>query len=176
MTPSLARTLHVEQDQGHIVQAPANLRAHHAYILLGDPGMGKSRLLEDESNAMGEAALFVPVQDFLDLYDSSSVNELSGKTLFLDGLDEARSRDNDSATSALRKLLVRLKKPRFRLSCRSAEWFGQTDHHTFKQLLPAGSNSTSHTCNPLAVTMLPSICVNTTSMPKSLLNTPIIIG
>ena len=100
--------------------------------------MGKSRLLEDESKAMGEAALYVSVQDFLDLYDSSSVDELSGKTLFLDGLDEARSRDNDSATSALRKLLVRLKKPRFRLSCRSAEWFGQTDHHAFKQLLPAG--------------------------------------
>lgn len=100
--------------------------------------MGKSRLLEDESKAMGEAALFVSVQDFLDLYDSSSVDELSGKTLFLDGLDEARSRDNDSATSALRKLLVRLNKPRFRLSCRSAEWFGQTDHHAFKQLLPAG--------------------------------------
>lgn len=100
--------------------------------------MGKSRLLEDESKAIGEAALFVSVQDFLDLYDSSSVDELSGKTLFLDGLDEARSRGNDSATSALRKLLVQLKKPRFRLSCRSAEWFGQTDHHAFKQLLPAG--------------------------------------
>ena len=138
MTPSLARTLHVEQDQDHIVQAPANLRAHHAYILLGDPGLGKSTLLEDESKAIGDAGLFVSVQDFLDLYDSSPADELTGKTLFLDGLDEARSRGNDSATSALRKLLIRLKKPRFRLSCRSAEWFAQTDHRAFEQLLPTG--------------------------------------
>ncbi len=138
MTPSLARTLHVEQDQGHIVQAPANLRAHHAYILLGDAGMGKSTLFRAECEALGEAAIYESVQDFLDLYDNTSPHDLIGKTLFLDGLDEARSPGDQSVTSNLRRLLAKLNRPRFRLSCREAEWFGQTDQQAFARLLPAG--------------------------------------
>ena len=138
MTPSFARTLHVEQDQGHIVQAPANLRAHHVYILLGDAGMGKSTLFRAECEALGEAAIYESVQDFLDLYDNTSPHDLIGKTLFLDGLDEARSPGDQSVTSNLRRLLAKLNRPRFRLSCREAEWFGQTDQQAFARLLPAG--------------------------------------
>lgn len=138
MTPSLARTIHVEQDKGHTVQTPAELRPYHAYILLGDAGMGKSTLFRAEYEAMGEAAIYESVQDFLDLYDNRSPDEFIGKTLFLDGLDEARSRGEQSVTSDLRKLLIKLNRPRFRLSCRAAEWFGQTDQQAFAKLLPSG--------------------------------------
>lgn len=138
MTLPFARTLHVEQDKGYAIQTAAELRPHHGYILLGDAGMGKSTLFRAEHEAMGEAAIYESVQDFLDLYDNRSPDEFIGKTLFLDGLDEARSRGDQSVTSDLRKLLIKLDRPRFRLSCRAAEWFGQTDQQAFAKLLPSG--------------------------------------
>lgn len=138
MTPSLARTIHVEQDKGHAIQTAAELRPCHGYILLGDAGMGKSTLFRAECEALGEATIYESVQDFLDLYDNRSPEEFIGKTLFLDGLDEARCQGEQSITSALRKLLNKLNRPRFRLSCRAAEWLGQTDQQAFAKLLPSG--------------------------------------
>lgn len=100
--------------------------------------MGKTSLFKQESEALGEAAVFCSIQDFLDLYAGCSAGDFVGKTLFIDGLDEARSRGDRSITSELRKLLAKLGHPRFRLSCRAAEWFGETDRQDFAGVLPAG--------------------------------------
>ncbi|AXE35564.1 NACHT domain-containing protein [Chromobacterium phragmitis] len=134
----LPRKVIVERDEQRQHQTPADLRPCHAYILLGDAGMGKTTLFEQESKALGEAAIYCTIQDFLDFYADRSADEFIGKTLFIDGLDEARSRGDQSITRELRKLLNKLGRPRFRLSCRAAEWFGGTDSRDFSALLPSG--------------------------------------
>ncbi|KUM03932.1 hypothetical protein KIF53_01925 [Chromobacterium subtsugae] len=138
MTYFLSRIVAIEQNGEHQTFSSEELRSCHAYILLGDAGMGKTTLFEQEKKALGEAALYCTIQDFLDFYAGHSADDFVGKTLFIDGLDEARSRGDQSITSALRKLLAKLGRPRFRLSCRAAEWFGETDNRDFSALLPSG--------------------------------------
>ncbi|QIY79648.1 NACHT domain-containing protein [Chromobacterium violaceum] len=138
MTHLLSRLVTVEQGKERKILLPEELRSCHAYILLGDAGMGKTSLFKQESEALGETAVFSTIQDFLDLYADRSADEFIGKTLFIDGLDEARSRGDRSITSDLRKLLNKLGRPPFRLSCRAAEWFGEADSRDFSALLPSG--------------------------------------
>lgn len=138
MTVFIPRTLSYQQDGKEMTGQPAAWRDRHAYILLGDAGMGKSELFRHECMALGDSAIFVTVQDFVDFYGHKSADELKGKTLFIDGLDEARSQNGQSVVSDLRQLLVTLGSPRFRLSCRAEEWLGKVDHDSFSKLLPTG--------------------------------------
>lgn len=138
MTMFIPRTLSYQQDGKDMTCQPAAWRDKHAYILLGNAGMGKSELFKHESEVLGDSAIYVSVQDFVDLFGHKTADELQGKTLFIDGLDEARSQDGQSVVSSLRQLLSRLGSPRFRLSCRAEEWLGKVDHDSFSKLLPTG--------------------------------------
>jgi hypothetical protein len=61
-------------------------------------------------------------------------NGCTGKTLFLDGLDEYRSRGEDrNLVLEVIKLLTRLKISHLRLSCRSADWLGDSDLFPFRR-------------------------------------------
>lgn len=87
-------------------------------VILGDPGMGKSWLLE-RVIGVGEGCCFVKATKFLRQeirrYDESIV-------LVIDGLDEvSAAREGDPLDHVLRHL-VKCGCPRFVLSCRSAEW------------------------------------------------------
>ncbi|MDE2987125.1 MAG: hypothetical protein OXT70_03610 [Chloroflexota bacterium] len=57
--------------------------------------------------------------------------EWRGKTLFIDGLDEVRAGSTDarSALDEIRRRLNALGRPRFRLSCREADWLGNNDRN-----------------------------------------------
>ena len=96
----------------------AAYREWHAYVLLGDPGSGKTTSFQAESEALGDDALLIPARDFP--VRAAAPQELSGKTLFIDGLDEVRAGKSDSLTpfDEIRKLLMQLGRPRFRISCR----------------------------------------------------------
>ena len=104
----------------------AAFREVSAYVLLGDPGSGKSTSFAAESTALGGEACLESARDFLTLDRDA---ERRGKTLFIDGLDEVRAGGGDVRTplDALRRRIDALGRPRFRLSCREADWLGTND-------------------------------------------------
>ncbi len=96
-----------------------------AVVLLGDPGAGKTTEFEREARALGDDAVCLPARDFLVLAETRAA-KWSGKTLFIDGLDEVRAGAPDPRTplDEIRGRLEALGRPRFRLSCRDADWLG----------------------------------------------------
>ena len=104
-----------------------------AYVLLGDPGAGKSESMRAE--ALASAGVYLSARDFIAL----GVESVSaGKTLFIDGLDEMRagSADGRVPLDAIRSRLNGLGRPRFRLSCREHDWRAQTDRAARGQQSP----------------------------------------
>ena len=117
----------------------AEYRSVHAYVLLGDPGSGKTTAFQTESEALGDEALFIAARDFL--VRATSLHELCGKTLFIDGLDEVRAGKSDARTpfDEIRSLLIKLDRPRFRISCREADWLGENDRQGLSYVVPDSS-------------------------------------
>lgn len=111
-------------------QPLAAFRQAAAFVLLGDPGAGKTSEFRREVEALGAGALFLPVRDFL-TFAERRADEWSGRTLFIDGLDEVRAGSGDPRTplDQIRKQLDALGKPRFRLSCRAADWLVSDRQH-----------------------------------------------
>ena len=120
-----------------------------AYVLLGDPGAGKSTAFRCECAALGnERAHLITARDFLTLdpgarpetLDLAERPEWRDKTLFIDGLDEIRAGAFDARTpfDAIRARLHRLERPRFRLACRTADWLGANHRKHLKSVSPDG--------------------------------------
>ncbi len=99
-------------------------RECRGYVLLAPPGAGKTTAFEKEARAQGVEP--VTARDFL-TFDERP--EWRGQTLFIDGLDEVQAGQTDrrDKLDAIRGKLDRLGMPRFRLSCREADWFGAAD-------------------------------------------------
>ena len=99
-------------------------READAYVLLGAPGAGKTVAFKQEAECTG--GYYVTARD-LDTFDDRP--ERHNATLFIDGLDEIRAGSADGRTSLdrIRNKLNTLGCPRFRLSCREADWFGAND-------------------------------------------------
>ncbi len=112
-------------------------RAEPAYVLLGDPGSGKTTAFEREREACGAQGLLVSARDFR-TFDAAGHPEWRGKTLFIDGLDEVRAGMSDARASldAIRRNLDTLGRPRFRLSCREADWLGANDRTKLDAVAP----------------------------------------
>ena len=128
-----------DQHQEESLLPLKDFRDTPAYVLLGDPGAGKSKAFEAECEALGQQACLVTARDFL-TFEAQYHPEWRGKTLFIDGLDEVRARSADAHTpfEALRGRLDGLGKPRFRLSCREADWLGANDRVHLETVSPAG--------------------------------------
>lgn len=110
------------------------LRNEAAWVLLGEPGAGKSRALEEEATAA--QGIWISIAKFL---SADPDPEWQGKTLFLDGLDETRASGGDSSVLLrVRARLVMLGKPPFRIACRAADWFGSTDRQAISDASPNG--------------------------------------
>ncbi len=110
-------------------------RTENAYVLLGSPGSGKTTAFELEAKSKG--ARLVSARDFVTFRLKS---EWSNSTVFIDGLDEMRAGAHDGRTPLdnIRAKLQELGKPRFRLSCREADWFGANDRKSLQAVAPAG--------------------------------------
>ena len=110
-----------------------------AYVLLGDAGMGKTTCFRELCRKLGDQAHFIPARDFVTL-DVKRHPEWRGKILFIDGLDEVRAGSDDARTALdrVRNRLDRLGNPRFRLSCREADWLGRNDREHLEKVAPGG--------------------------------------
>ena len=105
----------------HRVSDDSLLEFDRPLVVLGQPGMGKTRLMEKLGQQ--EGMRFVRAISFLRWDDLS----LSGpEKLVIDGLDEVAAVEEGDPLHNVLKKLARFGKPFFILSCRSAEWHGET--------------------------------------------------
>ncbi|MDZ4253372.1 MAG: hypothetical protein U1A72_12465 [Sulfuritalea sp.] len=104
-------------------------RQHHSYVLLGEPGAGKTDCFIEEASQDG--CIRIPAREFL---RRENLDVWQGKTLFIDGLDEMRAGGGDGhlAIDAISHQLERLGEPRFRLSCREIDWRGISDREALR--------------------------------------------
>ena len=107
-----------------------NFTSTPAYVLIGEPGAGKTTVFKTEAEKQGD--VYLTVRRFLK-YDEQ---QLRGNTLYLDGLDESRVGTVDGRTplDQICAKLDRLGRPTFRLSCRWADWFGANDKEHLKDV------------------------------------------
>ena len=120
-------------------QPLADCRSQSAYVLLGDPGAGKTTTFEAEARALGDEARVLTARGFL--LPSEAPPDWDGRTLFIDGLDEVRAGGGDprSPFDRIRGRLLDLGRPRFRLSCREADWLGENDRTQLAKVSPDGA-------------------------------------
>lgn len=107
-----------------------------AYVLLAPPGSGKTTIFKHLAERQGGHC--VTARDFLTFDDRP---EWRDTTVFIDGLDETRAGTSDGRTPLdnIRVKLDRMGRPRFRLSCREADWFGANDRDCLKKVSPSGA-------------------------------------
>lgn len=113
-----------------------SFRSVPAYVLLGDPGAGKTTAFDTEYHNVDDGH-YITARDFL-AFGVSNRPEWLGKTLFIDGLDEVRAGRSNALVpfDAIRSRLVELGEPPFRLSCREADWLGDNDRKKLKDISP----------------------------------------
>ena len=111
-------------------------RSAPAYVLLGEPGAGKTTAFKSECHNI-EDNHYITAHDFI-AYQPSNHPEWRGKTLFIDGLDEVRATRGNAQVpfEAIRSRLDEMGKPRFRLSCREADWLGEIDRKKLEDISP----------------------------------------
>ncbi len=116
-------------EDGYYKQEPqllSDLDSERGYVLLGEPGMGKTTEFSKEADRV--RGVLVPVRRFISR-DPGNHPEWRNKPLFLDGLDEARAGGGDpiEVINQVVSQLEKLDTPPFRLSCRSGSWLGRGD-------------------------------------------------
>ncbi len=124
-------------------QPLSEFRELPAYVLLGEPGAGKTTEFEQECSALGNQAEQISARRFAKA-DIAAKTEWRDKVLFIDGLDETRAGGRE-ATEALDEIAARLEQlgpPRFRISCRAADWLGPVDRHPLAEVSPDGRVTT----------------------------------
>ncbi len=110
----------------------ADFRDVSAYVLLGEPGAGKTTVFKREKEETNSH--YVTARDFITFDDKPEWHE---RTLFIDGLDEIRAGAVDQLTplDEIRSKLYQLGTPKFRLSCRIVDWLGASDQNSLQRLL-----------------------------------------
>ena len=138
MTHLVRRTCTEIRDDVHqdAIESPSrpleDFRETAAYVLLGDPGAGKTKAFEQESGGC-PGGIVVTARDFV---EPGTLSEQRGATLFIDGLDEMRAGAADGQTpfDRIRARLDALGRPAFRLSCREVYWFGAIDRTNLERV------------------------------------------
>ena len=106
-----------------------------AYVLIAEPGAGKSTAFETEAAKQG--GTYLTVRSFL----RRTKPAWRDTTLFLDGLDESRAGSGHARTpldDIVRKL-DSLGSPLFRLSCRWRDWLAANDKEGLREVSPDGA-------------------------------------
>lgn len=123
--------------EGEAPQPLAAFRGAAAYVLLADPGAGKTTSFREEARAAG--GCLVTARDFVSL-DLCRHPEWGRVPLFVDALDEVRAGRGDSRRpfDLVCERLDTLQPPAFRLSCNEADWSGDRDRSRLARVAAAG--------------------------------------
>lgn len=115
----------------------ASFRSASGYVLLGDPGAGKTTSFREEAKAAG--GCLVTASDFVTLAPDRHP-DWGRVPLFVDALDEIRAGAGDPRRpfDRLRERLDALRPPAFRISCRDADWLGDRDLAHLRRAAPSG--------------------------------------
>jgi len=110
-------------------------QAAPAYVLLAEPGAGKTESFKAEAEAAPDR-LYVTARSLINLDPTPAV---MGQTLFIDGLDEMRagSTSRRDPLADICRRLNELGRPRFRIACREADWLGAVDQEMLREIAPA---------------------------------------
>ena len=136
--------LTVERSVRRLDEAPtaapkplAAFRSASAYVLLGDPGAGKTTAFQKEAKAVG--GRFITVRDFVTLAPGRHP-DWGRVPLFVDALDEIRAGAGDARRpfDRVRERLDALRPPAFRISCRDTDWLGESDLAHLRRAAPSG--------------------------------------
>jgi hypothetical protein len=106
-----------------------------AWVLIADPGAGKTDVFETLSQ--NEGGQYIKARDFVDM----GMPETWTEPIFIDGLDEVTSGNAQGTTviGQIRNKLLQLGTPKFRISCREADWRGSADSSALQRLVGEGS-------------------------------------
>ena len=104
-----------------------DFESDRGYVLLGEPGMGKSTEFREEARRIGTIKPIL-ARHFLRRKPENCPEWQTGP-LFIDGLDEVRAGGGNpkEVIDQIIKQLEDLARPQFRLSCRSGSWLGIGD-------------------------------------------------
>lgn len=110
-----------------------------AYVLLAEPGAGKTETFKVEAQESGGD--YTTARDFVTLQ-----SQTYKAPIFIDGLDEMRAGANTQRgpMDEIRRRLDHLGRPAFRLSCREADWRSAVDPDSLKAVAPSGELAVLH--------------------------------
>jgi hypothetical protein len=116
-----SRRLRTTDDKGQvrIVEDAEILKIGGPWIILGEPGMGKSELIKEIGSRLNIQP--VPAVRFMHSKDPSRF-VIPGKPLLIDALDEAVARREGDAVDLILAQLEDAGAPEFVLTCRAREW------------------------------------------------------
>lgn len=118
----------------------ADWRDASAYVLLGDPGSGKTECMKAERAAVG--GRWIPATW---IQEGLAPEVQSDDILFIDAVDEVRGGSHaGDVLGAVGRYLRANGSPRFRLACREADWHGEADRQLIASVVPKGDLEVLH--------------------------------
>ncbi|TKG10503.1 hypothetical protein [Vibrio sp. F13] len=129
-----AQTYPNPSDSGSIdLQEIGSFFQHAVLVIVGEPGLGKTTSFRQASNDEPNAT-FIPIGEFL---ACSEPSQYKGKVLYLDGLDEQRSKHRGRGVmDALAAQIKQAKATKIRIACRTAEWHSEQDLKVLEYSIP----------------------------------------